>query len=514
MKSQRLKKLLRWGVRIILALVVLLVLFILEEHVRGRILLARYKADLRAKGEKLTLAELDLPKPPKEGNGADALLAAADEIESLRKQQHGNRGLRRRGDDEEDEFSAERYLPETPLMIAPGRAVVRHQQGELLDRPPYPGGELQATGSWEELSVALADADPSLQRARLALGRPAVQVELDYSKGNEIRLPHLSKLRSLSRWFAKDAVMRLRNGHLEEALESLASMAELTKAPKKECVMISQMVRAGMTTALFGACWEALQAEGWTDRQLEELQRIVDLDDFAPPMNCCFEFERASWAQTMEELRQRGLVDQLRADFSPSQWTRWQWRHLAELPSVLVWWIGWFDQDYLRSLQVRETALRELRAALAAPSWSDARRILPEDGWGGEMRSPYDRWRWKLSSMLVGSAWRGAIRKAFQAQTQREMLRAAIALKRYKLRHGEFPPALGALVPEFLSRPPLDYMDGQPLRYRRNADGSFILYSVGKDGVDDGGDPTPRTGKSLWMWSGRDAVWPQPVTPP
>jgi hypothetical protein len=80
MKSQRLKNLLLWSVRIVLALVVLLALFILEENVRGRILLARYKAELRAKGEKLTLAELNLPKPPKENNGAAALLAAADAL--------------------------------------------------------------------------------------------------------------------------------------------------------------------------------------------------------------------------------------------------------------------------------------------------------------------------------------------------------------------------------------------------------------------------------------------------
>src|SRR5712672_2218226 len=57
MKSQRLKKLMRWSVRIILTLVVLLALFILEENLRGRILLAHYKAELRSKGEKLTLEE-------------------------------------------------------------------------------------------------------------------------------------------------------------------------------------------------------------------------------------------------------------------------------------------------------------------------------------------------------------------------------------------------------------------------------------------------------------------------
>src|SRR5256885_15415923 len=60
MRFQRLRKVLRWTLRAMLALAILLVLFILEENIRGRILLARYKAELRAKGEKLTLSELGL----------------------------------------------------------------------------------------------------------------------------------------------------------------------------------------------------------------------------------------------------------------------------------------------------------------------------------------------------------------------------------------------------------------------------------------------------------------------
>jgi hypothetical protein len=50
---------------------------------------------------------------------------------------------------------------------------------------------------------------------------------------------------------------------------------------------------------------------------------------------------------------------------------------------------------------------------------------------------------------------------------------------------------------------PRDLMDGQPLRYRLNRDGSFVLYSVGADMRDDGGDPVPETpqGDSYdWVW--------------
>ena len=56
-------------------------------------------------------------------------------------------------------------------------------------------------------------------------------------------------------------------------------------------------------------------------------------------------------------------------------------------------------------------------------------------------------------------------------------------------------------------------MNGQDLRYRSNNDGSFTLYSVAEDGVDDGGDPSSADSSSSKQltrpWMGRDWVWPQ-----
>jgi len=102
-----------------------------------------------------------------------------------------------------------------------------------------------------------------------------------------------------------------------------------------------------------------------------------------------------------------------------------------------------------------------------------------------------------------------------QSETERELALAAIALKRYHLRHGWSAPNLAALVPEFLPHIPRDIMDGGDLRYRVNPDGTWILYSVGENGVDDGGDPDSPRGQARAesFTRGRDAVWPQPATP-
>jgi hypothetical protein len=64
--------------------------------------------------------------------------------------------------------------------------------------------------------------------------------------------------------------------------------------------------------------------------------------------------------------------------------------------------------------------------------------------------------------------------------TLHEMVITAIALRRYELRHGKPPGSLALLVPDFLAAPPSDLMDGQPLRYRLNSEGSFPWETTAK----------------------------------
>ncbi len=56
-----------------------------------------------------------------------------------------------------------------------------------------------------------------------------------------------------------------------------------------------------------------------------------------------------------------------------------------------------------------------------------------------------------------------------------------------RLVHGSFPESLDALAPQFIAKVPHDLIGGEPLKYRRAADGAFMLYSVGWNEKDDGG---------------------------
>jgi hypothetical protein len=105
------------------------------------------------------------------------------------------------------------------------------------------------------------------------------------------------------------------------------------------------------------------------------------------------------------------------------------------------------------------------------------------------------------------------IHRVYSVEAARQITLTAIALKRYQLRHGVLPPALADLVPEFLPEIPRDPMDGLPLRYRLKEAGQFVLYSIGDDGRDDGGDPASEQNRLNFSWQrGHDLVWPQPAT--
>jgi hypothetical protein len=61
-----------------------------------------------------------------------------------------------------------------------------------------------------------------------------------------------------------------------------------------------------------------------------------------------------------------------------------------------------------------------------------------------------------------------------------------MALASYREKRGHYPAQLAELVPESLPRSPIDYADRQTPRYRPG-EGDYVPYSLGPDGIDDGG---------------------------
>jgi hypothetical protein len=61
------------------------------------------------------------------------------------------------------------------------------------------------------------------------------------------------------------------------------------------------------------------------------------------------------------------------------------------------------------------------------------------------------------------------------------------------------PESLDALSPQFIAEIPRDVIGGQPPHYRRSADGTILLYSIGWSGQDEGGRAKPNN-EGDWVW--------------
>jgi hypothetical protein len=88
-------------------------------------------------------------------------------------------------------------------------------------------------------------------------------------------------------------------------------------------------------------------------------------------------------------------------------------------------------------------------------------------------------------------AWQAAARRFHHNQAHLRCAVVALATERYRVRHGQWPDSLAALAPEFLAQVPTDPFNDQPLRYLKLAD-HVVIYSVGPDGIDNGGNLVER----------------------
>jgi len=141
---------------------------------------------------------------------------------------------------------------------------------------------------------------------------------------------------------------------------------------------------------------------------------------------------------------------------------------------------GFFHQNEInmtKYLLYLETSV-DLQHHLVFPESVAEERIAREIG----AHSFYNIFTRSLFSGMAKVAKRFAI-----GQSNLDLLRVAVALERYRLAHGEYPQTQDSLSPQFMAVVPHDIIGGQPLHYKREANGLFTLYSIGWNQTDDGG---------------------------
>lgn len=492
----------RWLTRLGLLfglLIFSLLAFAIVEHFRGKAMFSRRIAELKSSGEELKVAAF-LPKPVELGKNAFTILATlTTRTESI--------------------LTNAAYGPPSMNFNETTRAVVAWK----LARWEASDG---VTNDWDWLAPQLNDAGELIAQLQAAAACPEYDCGFDYNKGFlDFQIGPLHTVKNAAQVLSAATIHELYRGNVNAAHSNLCTLAKLVVMQEPEPLVICQLVRFACATIAFNTTWQLMQSTELTQPQLAELQAIWARAQFAEDMGRALEMERAMAMTFAEQLRsssanleftlneQESVVDTV-GDLLGSLPARGFVLHRIYAP---FWRFAWSAQDELRSLNRWQFMIKRERFA-RTNSWADlASKEDPDlevyahlfDD--GEEYKPniYDRLRYLFSNRTF-SITDVIIRKELEAQTLQRLAVTAIAIQRFRKAQAKLPSDLNALVPGYLSAVPMDPMDGKPLRFRKESESSFLLYSVGRDGKDDGGDASPAAPEKPYrqIWDGKDALWP------
>lgn len=470
-------------------------------HAKGKRAVENYRNQLVANGEKLTVQEL-LPRTVRPAQNSVAVFRTANGL--LNKHQFF---------DLTNSLTAMR-------SINPGKAMVAWAQADVRN---------EKTNTWEEVQAAAADERELVELLETIVDRPVLDFHLDYGVGFSLLLPHLAPLKHFAQRLSSTAICDLQRGDTEAAGLKIRAILAIVKGMEDERLIISQLVRIAIAHIGVAATWEFLQSSRVTDEQLAILQRDWADAEFLRGAENALLMERAMSEAAAARMRQSSAEFRQNATMysrGTSSAGLSGWAEQAANSAVLktkesMWRFAWSDPDELKMLRGQQVILNTIRAAQTNQAFADSLR-QQETGLaalGVKPQSDSDKGYFgideNVSSMMSQSlvSIQRVPQRIFRTEVARNIVITAIALKRYQLRHGAYPSALAALKPEFATEVPRDPIDGKPLRYRLNSDGTYVLYSVGDDGKDDGGDVSAATPSKTTSWlQGRDWVWPLPAS--
>lgn len=503
-----------------LALVLLISLFYTVENYRGKRVWLKCRQISLARGEKLTLAELAPPVVPDDENFAmqpiwvEAITAqlGAEKAASW----YGER-VRAFGETNKPRpldlrIELSEVLPMTnragswQLAEKTDLTLWQDYYRQLAQRTNYFPVAAQPQSAAADVLLALSRYHDTLETLRAASQLPHARFPVGYSDKNPayVLLPHLARLKECVQFLQLRACAGLQAGRADSALDDIKLMMRLNDLVREEPFLISHLVHIAMFQIEVQVFWQGLAERRWDDAQLARLDAWLARSDFLTNYTRAMAGEKAFGCQTTSYLEQNrremrnvmGLLFQLPGNLGENETlvncvaiaTPRGW---LEQNQAVIW--RFYEEHLDHLIDVQRRTYSTTNAVREANAESKLRSSL----------SPYNR----LASMVLPALSKAARRFVF-AQQSLDFTRVAIALERYRLANGHFPDTLDALAPTFLARIPHDVVSGEPLRYRRTEDGSFILYSVGWNQTDDGGQvsrtitgrPNPESGDWVWRY--------------
>ncbi len=359
---------------------------------------------------------------------------------------------------------------------------------------------------------ALQPYQPALAELRVASRRPfsRFQVRYDEEAPWAILLPQLAVVKRTVQLLRLKTSAELAAGHAPSALDDVTLMLRLADSSKDEPMLISQLVRAACWSIAVQPIWEGLAGRHWSDAPLQTLQTRLEQCDFLASLKRVLDAERA-WGNVTIGLVRDKRTPELLQSLTGNRNQRNGWQREADLAFTKCP-RDWFDQEqrnYNRLFEERLLTGFDAAARRVFPRVAEENAHLMEK----DLKSTSTLLENHLVFARTFLIAPGKVHlKLANAQATADLAVVACALERWRLAHGQYPESLAALAPRLIQQLPRDLVTGQPLHYQRTDDGQFVLYSVGWNETDDGGEPAflpsgrstePKEGDWVWRYPAR-----------
>jgi len=379
---------------------------------------------------------------------------------------------------------------EKRTVYDPGRTEPR-ETNDLVHLPIPPAGMPAAQAVLYAFEGRRAVLDQITEAAR----RPRAQYDLRYADGPNALLPHLAIHKSMAGKLRTRSAARVAAGDTAGAAEDIDTILRLAELTGEDPVLIGYLVRVAIQSSAFSAFWDGTSQHAWSDTQLAAFQRRFEGLKQRDSLVQAFRGERLFGKTTFELMREGKLdPDIFGATESDESGNSFGWGLIPR---------AWLLQSQAYHSKVLDQVVGALQRcdpergiAAKGSIWETERVDQTLFDTAGRRFHPY---RIFTELLLEGLAM--VHTKADRSLTTSRLAITVAALERHRLVTGSYPKALGDLVPKWLPAVPLDPMDGQPLRYRLNADGSFTVYGIGPNHADDHGVFESQQGQDLdWVW--------------
>jgi len=346
---------------------------------------------------------------------------------------------------------------------------------------------------------------PAFDDIREALKRPYAIIPGDYSQPFLIPIPNFITLRSVAQTLAQRAQCDFLLGQPDKALQELTLIHDLCRILErppagKPITLVEAMIHVAIMRLYASTVADGFKFHAWQEPQLFMLQNQLREVNLLPQVIAAFASQSASVCFTLINSPPSVLVDE-KAFLSGNPTNLLQNLKDPEFDFLTFAPRGWIYQnaaDYATQMQ-KSIRCYDSTNQLIIPNTADAwvKQISSLNKW-----NPYT---------FFDATYMPNLARATQvlayAQTELNEAQIACALERYHLQYGVYPASLDALAPHYIETLPHDIIDGGPLIYRPTSDGKFLLYSIGWNEKDDGGQITKAMKNGQIDFTQGDWVW-------